>query len=210
MSDLRSTIDHQDYRIATLGAGFTIEQADELIRKFLSAGQKVGKPFILHTIGVPGAGKSTYIRTLDKTNIVVVSFDDVMEAIPNYQQDKKNLGAEEAFGKWEVCAREIGYELLFQAIEKQLNIIFDNTASRPDHVDLMTELKKQGVYKLRFLYFPISEELAIARAAKRERYLPPHYIPERRKKIEALLPAFKALADEYDEYISADQLVATA
>ncbi|HEY1096375.1 MAG TPA: zeta toxin family protein, partial [Alphaproteobacteria bacterium] len=143
-----------------------------------------------------------------KTDIVVVSFDDVMESIPHYQQDKKNLGAEEAFGKWEICAREIGYELLFQAIANNYNVIFDNTGSRPDHVDFLTALKQQRIYTLRFLYFPISEELAMARAAKRERYLPPHYIPERRKKIEALLPSFKALADEYDEYISADQLMA--
>ena len=198
MMDIRSLIDHEDYRLVASAAGLDLGIADRIIASRLAGCTPSDQPRILHTMGIPGAGKSTYIAGLDHRNQVLISFDDIMEDIPDYQYDKIKHGIEAAFARWELCARAIGYELLFQAAEHQLNMIFDNSGSRPDHVPFLQALKDQFGYRVAIHFFSITEELALQRAALRERFLPPHYIPDRKQKIEALLPAYQALADEYE------------
>jgi predicted kinase len=205
-TDIRAIIDHEDYRHASLKAGLDPVVADNLLEQYLHHAQPVEAPVILHTLGVPGSGKSTFLNAYNKHNKVVISFDDIMENIQSYQQDRNLLGVEYAFQRWELCARAIGYELLFRAIARRLNIIFDNSGSRRDHVELLQELKNIHRYTVNIIHFDISEELALARAAQRERYLPPHYIPERRKVIESLLPDYKILADRFDTIHAQDKI----
>ena len=150
--------------------------------------------------GPEGAGKSTHVAQLPRDNTLVLAFDSVMESIPGYQIDKQKSGIDQAFKAWELCAREIGYETLFRALERRLNIIFDNSGSRPDHVTLLQHVKNDLGYRVSIAAFLIDEDLAVTRAKTRERFVPPEYIPERKKAIEELLPRYRALADEYAEY----------
>jgi predicted kinase len=209
-TDIRSLIDHEDYRQVSLKTGLNPLIADQMLERYLNQAEPHKTPVMMHTIGVPGAGKSTYLKQYDKTNYVVISFDDIMEDIPSYQTDRKLLGTEYAFQRWELCARAIGYELLFRAIARNLNIIFDNSGSRTDHVTMLRQLKNKHGYTIRMVYFAITEELALARAATRERYLPPHYIPERRQIIESLLPDYQALADHFETIHAQDDTLPLA
>lgn len=201
---MRHIIAHQGYQQTCQEHGLNVENIDLFIEKHLAAFTPNETPTILHMLGIPGAGKTTLVKQLARDNTAVVSFDDIMEELPEYRDDMAQHGADTAFERWEVCAREIGYEVLFRAIERKLNLIFDNSGSRSDHVTLLTELKNSGAYRVEIAAIHISEELALKRAAQRARFLPPEYIPIRHKAIEALLPAYKALADEYTDYYATE------
>ncbi|MCK5555485.1 MAG: hypothetical protein KAI76_04550 [Alphaproteobacteria bacterium] len=44
--------------------------------------------------------------------------------------------------------------------------------------------------------------MARERTLKRDRYLPPEYIPDRKKILEDLLPAYKSVADEFIDHVA--------
>lgn len=200
VADFKSLINHERYEVVSARVGLDIIVAEQLINDMLDHLQPMASPTFLHTLGIPGAGKSTFIKQQSFDNTLVLAFDSVMESIPAYQADKQLHGIDSAFKKWEICAREIGYEVLFRAIEKRLNIVFDNSGSRADHVDLLSYVKNNLGYHVTVAAFLIEEDLAFERAKRRDRYLPPEYIPERKKAIEALLPRYRVLADIYEEY----------
>ena len=194
---MRETIDHRNYRVVCEEAGFPVDEADSFIDGFLDGFKSSENPVILHTLGIPGAGKSTFARGLGNSRGILISFDDVMEKIPGYQRDKLAHGNVAAFSKWEECARETGYEILFRSVERRLDIVFDHSGARPDHVAFLRNLKQKEGYKIKIVAFQIDEDLARERALKRDRHLPPEYIADRKKVLEDLLPAYKSVADEF-------------
>jgi predicted kinase len=197
--NIRSLIDHEDYRQASLKAGLDPAQADKILESYLHDIQPdLDSTIIIHTLGVPSSGKSTYIRNRDTSGMLILSFDSIMESIPQYQQDKNFMGLEYAFQRWELCARAIGYELLFRAITRRLTIMFEHSGARTDHILMLNCLKQHHGYSVHLVFIDTPEDIAIARATQRERYLPPHYIPERRKILESLLPEYQALADHFE------------
>ncbi len=190
---MRQIIDHRGYRIVCREAGF---DAEGLIEARLASVSSVEAPFILHMLGIPGSGKSTYVRGLSLPNTVFLSFDTVMEEIPAYQAQKSRDGLAAAFAAWETCAREIGYEILFRAAERKLNIVFDHGGARADHVEMLAHLKAAG-YRIEVVHFDVDEAKAAARALERDRHLPPGYISARHQTLAELLPAYQALADAF-------------
>lgn len=157
-------------------------------------------PYILHMLGIPGSGKSTFVKTLNHTNTIVISFDSIMEALPQYQLDKERLGYTQAFINWETIAREIGYEILFRGIEGRCNIIFDHGGARADHLELLAYSKQHLGYAIRIVAMLVSTEVAILNAHLRERFVPLRYFYERAKTLNELLPGYKEIADNYQEY----------
>jgi hypothetical protein len=144
----RQIIDHEPYRAACDRYGFSQDGVDLLIKEYMGGFEPVSAPVILHMLGVPASGKTTYVRQNIPANTIVVGFDDVMERIPLYHDDLKKYGKVEAFARWELCARQIGYEILFRSLDLGLNVIFDHGGSREDHLALLTWLKGQGRYKV--------------------------------------------------------------
>lgn len=196
---LRVVIGHVPYQVACARDGFALTEADALITGFLSGLRPVPQPKIIHTLGIPGAGKSTFSRASRQPNRLHLNFDDVMEKMPVYQQDKLRDGNEAAFNRWTDCAREIGYEILFRAAAQHLDIFFDHSGTRADHVELLTALRGAG-YWVHVVMFDIDLDLAIERAAGRDRFVPAHFYAERQQALSALLPQYRALADEYAEF----------
>lgn len=194
----RDIIQHSNYKNECKKAGFAVADADILIQNYLQQAIAEKHPKIVHMLGIPGAGKTTYLKSYPYQNAVLIGFDDIMESLPCYQADKQSQGVEQAFKNWEVPAREIGYEILFQAIENRMNIIFDNGGSRSDHIELLAEMKNQG-YEVTVIHLPITQELARERAARRERNLPLEYIPQRMALIESLIPRYKDVANAFIE-----------
>ncbi|MDD3030261.1 MAG: zeta toxin family protein [Alphaproteobacteria bacterium] len=156
-------------------------------------------PVLIHTAGVPGAGKSSFARALARRldPITLLAFDAIMEAIPSY---RTMANKEEAFARYELPARAAGYWLVRELIAKKADILFDHSASFPKHVDLLRFAKGAG-YSIVFVYVrtpsKIAKERILARQRKEGRHTPLSYVDERLTIIEALLDRYKRLADVY-------------
>ncbi|MDD9899392.1 MAG: zeta toxin family protein [Alphaproteobacteria bacterium] len=199
---MRHIIQHNGY----VTADIPFAQAEDIIAQKLSQAEPVTQPYILHMLGVPGAGKSTFVRGLPASNAVVISFDDIMEKLPQYANSLRTDGPEKSFTTWEKCAREIGYELLFRAVELGLNIIFDHGGARADHVDFLAHIKHYNSYTIRIMAILADTQTASARIAQRERHVPVQYVSERMVTLKTLLPRYRSIADQYEEYGATPQV----
>ena len=181
------------------------DMTEAVIEKFLAAAPSVvDHPFLIHMLGIPGAGKSTYYAK-HKEELpphVFVGFDYVMEALPSYQKDLKEIGSVEAFKKHELPARVIGYELLGRAIAAKKNIFLDHGGTPQAHAELLSNIKTLG-YKTRMIYVRCDVNVALERAVEREkithRHTPPQMIIDRAKFVSRLAPQYKGIVDEFIE-----------
>lgn len=180
------------------------DMTEIVIEKFLAAAPSVDHPFLIHMLGIPGAGKSTYYAR-HKEELpphVFVGFDYVMEALPSYQKDLKEIGSVEAFKKWELPARVMGYELLQRAIAAKKNIFMDHGGSPQAHAELLSNIKTLG-YKTKMIYVTCDVNVALKRVVEREkithRHTPPQMIIDRAELIARLVPQYKGIVDEFVE-----------
>ncbi len=146
---------------------------DPIIEQFLKGAPSSDNPKLIHMLGIPGAGKTTFYQEHkdEFKDYVLIGFDLVMEKVPEYRQDREKLGKMEAFNKWEIPARIAGYELLRRAIEQKKNIFFDHGGTPICHRELLSSIKKMG-YETTVYYVDCEPERAIDRIAKRERPFP--------------------------------------
>lgn len=158
---------------------------EQLFNEMLSSKESAENPTIVHMLGIPGCGKSTFIKqNKDKhfANYLIIGFDNIMESLPAYHEDIIKLGSVEAFKKWEIPARIAGYELLARAIEKKLNILFDHGGSPACHLELMSNIKSYG-YKTVMYELSCKLDEAIRRVKIREmrtkRHTPENMIRQR-------------------------------
>ena len=179
-----------------------VAKFEEIICKYLSEISSSDYPVLVHMLGIPTAGKSTfYKKNIDKfKNYLFISFDAIMEAHPQYQKDVEELGSIEAFKKWEIPARVAGYELLRRALVAKKNIFFDHSGAPKCHQDLLRNIKKQG-YRTEMYYIYCSLEQAIKRAQAREletkRHTPINLIIERMNSIEKNIEIYKSIVDKF-------------
>jgi predicted kinase len=83
------------------------------------------KLFVL--VGVPGSGKSTYIKNViskELADYVIVSSDDILERIAT----EKNKTYSEIFNDYIKVATRESNELFFNAVKNNLSIIIDKTS----------------------------------------------------------------------------------
>lgn len=153
---------------------------------------------ILQVSGCPGAGKTTYCRKITNDE-AFLSFDAIMESIPSYQSDIIALGSKEAFSKWEIVARIIGYEILRRAIERKLGIVFEHSGVNQAHLELFNSLKKIG-YKTSVKVIKCDLETAQKNVAEREkitkRHTPQEMIKQRYALVNEYISKYKKIADE--------------
>ncbi len=159
--------------------------------------------FIFHMLGIPGSGKTTFIKTVEEINsdnCVLIAFDDIMERIPYYREDNIKLGSVESFKKWEIPARVIGYELLVRSIESSLSIFFDHGGLCRQHVSLMSNIRSYG-YKTIMKFMNCDLKTAQERVVKREtvtgRHTPVEMINKRHGLLKELMPIYKNMVDEF-------------
>lgn len=163
------------------------------------------RPLLLHTIGVPGAGKSSLLRALSTELAPLphhcVSFDALMQEIPAYRA-RAVSDAEAAFQAFELPAREAGYVLLRELLARRAHILFDHSGANPDHRDILRYAKQQG-YAVMLVRLGVSVTQAQRRLAERQqrdgRHTPPAYVAERQALLQTLLPAYRHSADKYYE-----------
>lgn len=150
--------------------------------------------------GSPGAGKTTFCKKFDNN---FLSFDEIMENLPQYQKDLEEYGNEQAFKRNEITARIIGYEILRQAISNGYQLILEHSGVNDAHLELFENLHKLG-YKTKVDFILCDIKIAINRAKIREKYThrhtPEEMIRKRYSLIEQYIPQYEKIADEVDIY----------
>ncbi|MBP7252734.1 MAG: zeta toxin family protein [Alphaproteobacteria bacterium] len=194
-----------DFPIPTVALVALPPTLRQSVTQAYATAQAQPRPFLLHTIGVPGAGKSSLVRALsaalDPLPHHCVSFDSLMHAIPAYRSRSRG-DAEEAFKAFELPAREAGYVLLRELLTRRAHILFDHSGANPDHRDILCYAKQQG-YAVMVVRVGVAETQAQRRLAERQlkdgRHTPPAYVAERQALLQTLLPAYRHSADSYLE-----------
>lgn len=176
---------------------------ERLLEWYLAKAKISDRPHFVQIGGIPGAGKSTFCANRRWTDKLFISFDAIMENIPEYRADVGKLGKVESFKKWELPARVIGYELLRRAVDVKADIFLEHSGVNRPHVQLVNRLKKFG-YQTEMHFIMCRLDIACARAAEREkktsRHTPPSLITERSNLVNDYLETYSALVDNLYVY----------
>ena len=157
---------------------------------------------MLVVAGIPFSGKSAYIEQVLKaecSGFLYISFDDIMQRLSIYKELVKSHGSQAAFEQCELLARVVGYELLHRAVETKLSIVFEHSSTPSEHVELYRVIQGSFGYQVEMRVLDVSLETAAQRAkrfnGKRDdnRHTPEHYLEERHKRLQKLLPEYEAL-----------------
>ncbi|MBZ0189957.1 MAG: GNAT family N-acetyltransferase [Candidatus Obscuribacterales bacterium] len=181
-----------------------IETARQLIQESLANTEAQKQPRLVHLGGIPGSGKTFYAERFLVANpyYALVQFDGIMESLPGYQQDRKNLGIIEAFKRWEMPARAIGYTQLQALLENARNVIFDHGASFESHLGLIGKARAWG-YRVEMHYMQCPIEIALRRLQEREqqnlRHTPAQLVSERQDALTKLVPQYRAVTNKFIE-----------
>ncbi len=154
------------------------------------------RPYLLHTIGVPGAGKSALLDALQALlpQAVPLGFDRMMTGLEDYQRLAAQ-DAQMAFHAFEHPARQAGYHALQRLLQQRAAILFEHSAAAAEHPALLHHAKALG-YRVVMARLLVTSDTAERRVqARRGRYTPPDYIPARARLIAELFPAYEAAAN---------------
>lgn len=172
---------------------------ENIIESFIKSAVSKSKPRLFQVSGVPGVGKTTYVKKFEADYDVFVSFDSIMEKIPQYAEDLKRIGSVEAFKKWEMPARVTGYELLKRCLDKKLNIILEHSGVNEAHIQLFQNIKTLG-YNTEIAFLKCSFGKSVERCSKREletqRHTPEELIKNRFVLIDEYEKKYKEIADK--------------
>lgn len=178
---------------------------ENVIKEAMAGVHPTPKPQLIQVGGIPGAGKSTFCQQLQSPDSIYLSFDEIMECIPDYRRDVNILGSAESFKKWEMPARVIGYEVLRRAIILKLNIFFEHSGVNDAHVELFKNIKLLG-YKTETDYILCDPRVAFKRTLMREkatkRHTPKKLIKQRAALIDKYINEYKNIADKTFVYDS--------
>lgn len=183
------------------------KETEAIIAESLQGLKSVANPELRQISGIPGAGKSTYCATHLPPNFLFLSFDKIMTSLPSYQKELAQFGQVEAFEKYEMPARIIGYELLRRAMNMKLNIMFEHSGTNPAHLELFKNIHKKG-YRTAVDFIVCNTSLAIQRAEERakkiNRYVPESLILERASRFKQYISAYQRLASSITFYDGAN------
>ncbi|CAN5411505.1 hypothetical protein BH11CYA1_BH11CYA1_36860 [soil metagenome] len=162
----------------------------------------VTKPLMIHMCGIPGSGKTTYATKFlqDHNYFSLVQFDTIMESLAGYQKEREEHGIEQAFSRWELPARAIGYHLLQALVEAKRNVFFDHSATNRKHIDLISAVKAEGyLVEMHFIECSVAEATRRVkeRETKLQRHTPLGLIGERNQLLKELLPQYELLVDKF-------------
>ena len=172
---------------------------EQILNKALSFSAPQSRPCFIQVSGIPGSGKSTLCQRHAQGNQVMISFDAIMEQLPEYQKDIERCGNKAAFQKWEIPARVAGYELLRRAVSRKYNICLEHSGVNPAHLELLQNLKKYGFStEVDFILCPLN--LALSRIKEREaitrRHTPESQVRERFIAAKQYLSQYQQIADK--------------
>lgn len=170
-------------------------------QKFLGEVISQKYPKLYATCGIPGAGKSYFVdEQLRAGNFPKDSYilnpDRVMIALPEYQDDVVNIGAQAAYQKWELPVREFAYAMADDALNRNANIIKDMGCANPLSLELVKNLKKAG-YQISMYHIRCDVDVAFDRINQRDFQISQKAVRNRFELLNSMLSQYRELADEF-------------
>jgi len=175
-------------------------QCDTILASAVASDQ----PVYIQMLANVGSGKTTFTDRLSdlwpNPKPTLLGFDRIMNSLPSYQLAVQE-DEQEAFEAWEAPAREAGYITLNRLLDRRTNIIFDHSGAQEDHINLIRRAKRIG-YRTVVVHIACNQDIASQRILDRlqngeTRYTPSHYLIERGKIIENLLPQYQQNCDSF-------------
>lgn len=187
----------------------SITSRAKIFSEFLGQKSSVSEKHVYAMCGIPGSGKSTYVSNSLAAGIFpedafILNPDYVMNALPEYRAAYEKEGAEAAFKKWEMPTRELAYDMLQQAAEKELNIIIDMGCVREEDFNNILGLKKHG-YQIHMHHIYCPPEIAIKRIQTRERYTPESMIWDRYEALKQMVSKYQVMAHQFLLFDNSDE-----
>ena len=186
-------------RIFPAGADLKALKRDirQILQNALKGVVPVEKPYLVNFCGLPASGKSHLCRRFksDHPEALYISFDALMESLPAYIAEHRT-DRQKSFGRWELPARFIGYQLLKGAVNHKLPIVFEHSNATLFHIGLYEKIKQAG-YTVDIRYIDANVALVLPRLEKRERYFSPERTKERALILKKLLPELKRTASRF-------------
>ena len=176
------------------------QQERDRLRQTLLPGSRSEAPVLHAMAGIPGAGKSTFVRRERGRLLPEIAYlmnpDVVMTALDGYRDDLETIGAEGAFSRWELPARAFAHELLDEALARRLDVIQDMACAREENVETLRAFRARG-YRVFVWHAECTVATALERIKARERHTPEDMVIERAAAIDALLPDIRDVAHVY-------------
>lgn len=141
------------------------------------------------TMGGPGSGKSSMLRSVDESKFVKVDPDDVRTKLPEYKQATSgDTVYRNASAMVHEEASDISKKILDKAIQNGQHVIVDGTGSSADSmIKKMKKLKDAGYHvHLMFAHLDNPDEAmhrVASRAEKTGRYVPESFVRDAYNKI---------------------------
>lgn len=171
---------------------------DTLIAQYIQNIKSSSSPKFIQVSGIPGSGKTTFIEKHGFKNYLYIAFDKIMTSLDEYQSDVIKLGPVEAFKKWEMPSRVIGYKILEQAIDNKLNIVLEHSGTNFAHVELFKKLPSLG-YNSEINFTLCDIDTACKRTVEREkatqRHTPKELIEQRNASIQKFLKIYQEFVE---------------
>ncbi len=164
----------------------------------------MSSPIFLHMLGIPGAGKTSFINILQSNWVgqdvpVLLGFDQIMQAMPEYQSMTDKV---KAFSQFEIPAREQGYRVLDELMLKRQSLLFDNGGSAASHLEILGKAQSLG-YTLILVSIKTPIEIAKRHVDQRSisegRHTPMQYLEDRAEKIRHLTASYRSLTPHFYE-----------
>jgi len=146
------------------------------------------EPEMVFTMGLPAAGKSTYVKNELAATHNVIDPDAIKATLPGY--DPKNPGAVHAESK------AITDAMLDAAITAGAGrYVVDGTGTNPEAMTAAFTRARSAGFTVRLVYVECSLTTSLARNAARERFVPPAIIEA---KATVIVASFNAIKDHAD------------
>ena len=183
---------------AGISGNAVIDEANALFRE-RCRGLPEGNKILFNISGLPASGKTYYARQMAAAHadFFHLAFDDIMESLSFYK-DEARRNREEAFRRWEIPARVIGYDWLEECLKRGLALVFEHGNTVPRHVAMYRMSRHTYGYTVHIHYIESGPETVKPRLARRERYFPLSEIDRRWALGQRLRPAYEAVADVFE------------
>ena len=145
-------------------------------------------PEMVFTMGLPAAGKSTYVERALAATHNVIDPDEVKKTLPGY--DPKNPMTTHAESK------AITDRMFADALDSGDGLhVVDGTGCKPEKMIKRIQRSRAAGFTVRLVYIECSLDNSLLRNSQRERLVPEHVIREKATQIEASYAAIKDYAD---------------